>query len=261
VIVVGWVVVAIFAPLVAPYDPLKSTPEFTAHPSAAHLFGTDELGRDVASRVIYGARTSLPLAVIVVAMASLIGGTLGAIGGYIGGVFDAAVMRLADLVFAFPTIILAMAVAAAFGPSARNAVVAIVIVSWPLYARVVRAAVLAVRHEQFVNAARVMGKSPGRILSSEILPNILGPTLVLATLELGSAILILASLSFLGLGVRPPTPEWGSMVADGALNFTDWWIGTFAGLAIFTVVLGFNLVGDALRDHLDPRIARLTREP
>ena len=261
VVVVGWIVVAAAAPLIAPYKPnaLDSNAMYLS-PGAHHLFGTDQLGRDVLSRVLYGARVSIPLALVIVLLALLIGGTLGAVAGYFGGIVDATVMRIVDLVFAFPTIILAMAVAAAFGPSLRNAVLALVLVSWPLYARVVRGAVLTVRHEDYVNAARLLGASSRRALVTDVLPNISGPVFVLATLELGNAVLLLAALSFLGLGPRPPTPEWGSMVASGALDFTRWWVGTFPGLAIMTVVLGFNFLGDSLRDRLDPRLSRQIRE-
>ncbi|HEY3541872.1 MAG TPA: ABC transporter permease [Gaiellaceae bacterium] len=261
VVVVGWIVVAIFAPLVAPYDPDKpvSTSMYVS-PNVHHLFGTDDLGRDILSRVIYGARISIPLALVIVALALMLGGTLGALAGYFGGKVDAAVMRVVDLVFAFPTIILAMAVAAAFGPSLRNAVLALVLVSWPLYARVVRGAVLTVRHEDYVNASRLLGASARGALVRDVLPNISGPVFVLATLELGNAVLLLSALSFLGLGPRPPTAEWGSMVASGALNFTRWWIGTFPGLAIMTAVLGFNFLGDSLRDRLDPRLSKQIRE-
>jgi peptide/nickel transport system permease protein len=148
-----------------------------------------------------------------------------------------------------------MAVTASFGPSIPNAVAALVLVSWPLYARVVRGAVLSVRHEDFVSASRLFGKSSARVLTVDVLPNVVGPTVVLATLELGHAVLLLSALSFLGLGVRPPTPEWGSMVAEGALDLSRWWVGTFPGLAIMTAVLAFNLLGDTLRDRLDPRIS------
>ena len=261
VVVVGWIVVAVFAPLIAPFEPDK--PDATAmyaSPSAQHFFGTDDLGRDIFSRVVYGARISIPLALVIVALALAIGGTLGALAGYFGGKIDAAEMRIVDLVFAFPTIILAMAVAAAFGASLRNAVLALVLVSWPLYARVVRGAVLTVRHEDYVNASRLLGASARGALRRDVLPNISGPVFVLATLELGNAVLLLSALSFLGLGPRPPTAEWGSMVASGALNFTRWWIGTFPGLAIMTAVLGFNFLGDSLRDRLDPRLSKQIRE-
>jgi peptide/nickel transport system permease protein len=261
IVVVGWIVVAIFAPLIAPYDPDKPVSSaMYVSPNAHHLFGTDDLGRDILSRVIYGARISIPLALVIVALALVIGGSLGAIAGYFGGKVDSAVMRIVDLVFAFPTIILAMAVAAAFGPSLRNAVLALVMVSWPLYARVVRGAVLTVRNEDYVNASRLLGASARGALVRDVLPNISGPVFVLATLELGNAVLLLSALSFLGLGPRPPAAEWGSMVASGALNFTRWWIGTFPGLAIMTAVLGFNFLGDSLRDRLDPRLSRQIRE-
>jgi peptide/nickel transport system permease protein len=256
VIVTMWVIIAVAAPLFAPYAPNAQTAALLQGPSGAHVFGTDELGRDIFTRVLYGARTSFPVAVIVVLLSLAIGGTLGALAGYFGRLVDGITMRLCELVFAFPTIILAMAVAAAFGSGLRNAALAIVFVSWPFYARVVRAAVLGLKHEDFLATARLLGKSSLRTLVQDVLPNVVGPVLVLATLELGNAILILASLSFLGLGVRPPTSEWGSMVAGGSLDFTRWWLGTFAGIAILTAVLGFNLLGDALRDRLDPQIAR-----
>jgi peptide/nickel transport system permease protein len=260
-VVFGWLCVAIFAPLIAPYHPnaLNPVAAYTP-PDAQHLFGTDDLGRDVLSRVIYGARLSIPLAMVIVAIALLVGGTLGALAGYFGGVIDGAVMRLVDLVFAFPTIILAMAVAAAFGPSLQNAVLALVIVSWPLYARVVRGAVLTVRNEDYVNASRLLGSSSWRALAVDVLPNISGPVFVLATLELGNAVLLLSALSFLGLGPRPPAAEWGAMVATGAEDFTRWWVGAFPGLAIMSIVLGFNFLGDSLRDRLDPRLSRQIRD-
>jgi peptide/nickel transport system permease protein len=256
VIVVLLTVCAIFAPWIAPHDPLRTTGDLYAHPSWKHLFGTDELGRDMFSRVVYGARTSFPIALIVVACSLAIGGVLGAIAGYVGGFVDTAVMRLVELFFAFPRIILAMAVAAAFGPSVRNTIVALVIVSWPVFARVARGAVLSCVHEDFVSSALTLGRPPWRVLAVDVLPNVAGPVVVLATLDLGSAILLLASLSYLGLGIRPPSPEWGSTVADGSLDFMRWWVGTFAGLAIMLAVLGFNLLGDGLRDVLDPRTSR-----
>jgi peptide/nickel transport system permease protein len=256
VIVVLLTVCAIFAPWIAPHDPLRTTGDLYAHPSWKHLFGTDELGRDMFSRVVYGARTSFPIALIVVACSLAIGGVLGASAGYVGGFVDTAVMRLVELFFAFPRIILAMAVAAAFGPSVRNTIVALVIVSWPVFARVARGAVLSCVHEDFVSSALTLGRPPWRVLAVDVLPNVAGPVVVLATLDLGSAILLLASLSYLGLGIRPPSPEWGSTVADGSLDFMRWWVGTFAGLAIMLAVLGFNLLGDGLRDVLDPRTSR-----
>jgi peptide/nickel transport system permease protein len=256
VIVAVLTLCAIFAPWIAPHDPLKTTGDLYQHPSWKHLFGTDELGRDMFSRVVYGARTSFPIALIVVACSLAIGGVLGSIAGYVGGFVDTVVMRLVELFFAFPRIILAMAVAAAFGPSIRNSIIALVIVSWPVFARVARGAVLSCVHEDFVSSALTLGRSPWRVLAADVLPNVAGPIVVLATLDLGSAILLLASLSYLGLGIRPPSPEWGSTVADGSLDFMRWWVGTFAGLAIMLAVLGFNLLGDGLRDILDPRTSR-----
>jgi peptide/nickel transport system permease protein len=256
----GWFLVAAFAPLIAPYDPLEQSFTPFAAPSADHLFGTDELGRDVFSRVVYGARISLPLGLLLVVIASTIGGVLGALAGYFRGWADGAVMRVADLVFAFPAIILAMVVTASLGRGLTNAVLALVIVAWPSYARVVRSLVLSVGDSEYVWATRLLGASARRSLVREVLPNVVGPVLVLATLDVGNAILLLAGLSFLGLGAQPPTAEWGSMVAAGTPYFQFWWMGTFPGLAIFTAVLAFNFIGDSLRDVFDPRTARESRE-
>jgi ABC-type dipeptide/oligopeptide/nickel transport system permease subunit len=253
VIAAAWIVVAIFAPLIAPDDPLAQSAASFISPGRAHFFGTDELGRDVFSRVLFGARLSIPLAMLLVSLALAIGGTLGAVAGYFGGVVDGLVMRAADLVFAFPAIILAMVVTAALGPSVKNAVLALVIVSWPSYARVVRGLVLSVGQAEYVASARLLGASARRALVRDVLPNVLGPVLVLATLDLGNAVLLLSGLSFLGLGAQPPQPEWGAGVAEGTQYFQYWWIGTFPGLAIFTVVLAFNFLGDSLRDALDPQ--------
>jgi peptide/nickel transport system permease protein len=253
VIAGAWIFIAIFAPWLAPHDPLAQSASSFVPPSWGHFFGTDELGRDVFSRVLYGARISIPLALLLVTIALVIGGTLGAIAGYFGGIVDGFVMRSADLVFAFPAIILAMVVTAALGPTVRNAVLALVIVSWPSYARVVRGLVLSVGEAEYVQSARLLGKSARRTLIRDILPNVFGPVLVLATLDLGNAVLLLSGLSFLGLGAQPPQPEWGAGVAEGTQYFQYWWIGTFPGLAIFTVVLAFNFLGDSLRDALDPQ--------
>lgn len=251
VIALGWIAIAVFAPWIAPSGPLAQSFTPFLSPGGSHLFGTDELGRDVLSRVLFGARYSIPLALLLVSLALTIGGTLGAIAGYFGGVVDGFVMRAADLVFAFPAIILAMVVTAALGPSVRNAVLALVVVSWPSYARVVRGLVLSVGRTEYVFAARLLGASARRTLVRDVLPNVVGPVLVLATLDLGNAVLLLSGLSFLGLGAQPPTPEWGASVAEGTQYFQYWWIGTFPGLAIFTVVLAFNFLGDSLRDALD----------
>jgi peptide/nickel transport system permease protein len=251
-----WAIAAIGAPWLAPFDPLaQDAPRFLP-PGGDHRFGTDELGRDVLSRVIHGARVSLPLAVLLVLISASIGSILGATAGFIGGRLDGLVMRLADLVFAFPKIILAMVVVAVLGPGLLNAVLAIAVVAWPSYARVVRSLVISVRETEYVNSARLIGAGPVTIVRREIAPNVAGPLLVLCTLELGNAVLLLAGLSFLGLGAQPPTPEWGSMVAFGARAFDRWWLGMFPGLAILSVVLAFNFVGDSLRDALDPRSAK-----
>jgi len=258
-VVGAWLVIAIFAPLIGPDNPLAQNFGILAAPSSAHWFGTDELGRDVLSRVLSGARVTLPLSVLLVVIAMLIGAVLGGFAGFLGGWADVALMRLADLFFAFPGIILALAVAAALGPQLRNAVIAVVAVSWPSYARLVRSLVLAARTAPYVVASRMLGASGWRVLFTDIRPNVAGPVLVLAALDLGNAVLLLSGLSFLGLGAQPPTAEWGAMVAEGTQNFNDWWVGVFPGLAILTVVLAFNFIGDALRDALDPRTARAVR--
>jgi peptide/nickel transport system permease protein len=256
VIAVGWIIVAIFAPYIAPYPPLAQTFPSALPPSLHHLFGTDELGRDVFSRVIYGSRVSVPIALLLVACAAVIGSIVGAAAGYFRGITDGVLMRTTDLFFAFPAIILAMVIAAVLGRGLANAALAIVVVAWPSYARVVRGLVLSVGDSEYVQSARLLGASSRRTLMRDVLPNVAGPVFVLATLDLANAILLLAGLSFLGLGAQPPTAEWGSMVAEGTQYFNWWWIGTFPGLAIFTVVLAFNFLGDSLRDIFDPRTAR-----
>jgi peptide/nickel transport system permease protein len=252
-IAVGWVIVAIFAPYIAPHNPLAQIYPPSQSPSSAHVFGTDELGRDVLSRVIYGSRVSVPIALLLVSLATLIGGLIGALAGYFRGFVDGVSMRIVDLFFAFPAIILAMVVAAVLGRGLQNAALAIVVVAWPAYARVVRGLVLSVGDSEYVESARLLGSSARRTLFRDVMPNVAGPVLVLATLDLASAILLLAGLSFLGLGAQPPQAEWGSMVAEGAQYFQWWWIGTFPGLAIFSAVLAFNFLGDSLRDFFDPR--------
>jgi peptide/nickel transport system permease protein len=260
VIAVAWIVIAIFAPLIAPHDPLAQTFTPSESPTWHHLFGTDELGRDVFSRVIYGSRVSVPIALLLVVLAASIGGLVGALAGYFRGLVDGVLMRAADLVFAFPPIILAMVVAAVLGRGLRNAALAIVVVAWPSYARVVRGLVLSVGDSEYVQSARLLGAPARRALFRDVLPNVVGPVFVLATLDLANAILLLSGLSFLGLGAQPPKAEWGSMVADGTQYFQWWWMGTFPGLAIFTVVLAFNFLGDSLRDVFDPRTARRAEE-
>jgi ABC-type dipeptide/oligopeptide/nickel transport system permease subunit len=253
VIVAAWVVIAVLAPLVAPSNPLAQSFPMALGPSWHHPFGTDELGRDVFSRVIYGSRVTLPIGLALVAVAATIGGTIGAVAGYFRGPIDGLFMRTADLVFAFPPIILAMVVAAVLGRSLQNAALAIVVVAWPSYARVVRGLVLTAGDSEYVQSARLLGASARRALFRDVLPNVAGPVLVLMTLDLANAILLLSGLSFLGLGAQVPQAEWGSMVTEGTQFAQSWWIGMFPGLAIFTVVLAFNLLGDSLRDLFDPR--------
>jgi ABC-type dipeptide/oligopeptide/nickel transport system permease subunit len=248
-----WVLIAIFAPLIEPHDPLAQDFAITQAPSSGHLFGTDELGRDILSRVMEGARHSLPLALLLVALSGTIGTVLGVVAGYVGGWVDGIVMRLADLVSAFPAIVLAMVVTASLGPSTRNAVLALVIVQWPIYARVVRSLVLSIGQAEYVQAFRLHGASAARAMRKEVLPNVVGPIVVLVAIYLADGLLLLASLSFLGLGTQPPTPEWGSMVSVGTQYFQNWWMATFPGLAIFTAVLAFNFIGDGLRDVFDPQ--------
>ncbi|HEY2073975.1 MAG TPA: ABC transporter permease [Gaiellaceae bacterium] len=252
----AWIVVAIFAPLIAPDNPLAQTFTPSQGPTLHHLFGTDELGRDVLSRVVYGSRVTIPIALALVAFAATIGSAVGAVAGYFRGFTDGLLMRATDLVFAFPPIILAMVVAAVLGRGLLNAALAIVVVAWPSYARVVRGLVLSVGDSEYVQSARLLGASSRRALVRDILPNVAGPVFVLGTLDLANAILLLSGLSFLGLGAQPPKAEWGSMVAEGTQYFQWWWIGTFPGLAIFTIVLAFNFLGDSLRDVFDPRTAR-----
>lgn len=252
-IALAWILIAIFANVIAPFNPLEQAFERLQPPSGEHLFGTDQVGRDVLSRVVFGAQISLPLALSLVVASMVVGGTLGAIAGYFGRAVDEVIMRIADLVFAFPTIILAMVITAALGPSLTNAVIAMLIVSWPAYARVTRSLVLSARSQEYVIAGRLLGNSPFTSLRRDILPNVLSPVFVLAMLDVGTAILLLAGLSFLGLGATPPTPDWGAMVSDGVQQFSAWWVAAFPGLAIFTVVMAFNFIGDSLRDSLDPR--------
>lgn len=252
-ILLGFVAMAVFAPVVAPFDPNAQDFPRLSPPNTQNWFGTDQLGRDIFSRVVYGARISLPYAMQLVVMAAILGTVLGAIAGYFGGWIDGAIMRCADLVMAFPDIILAMAVVAALGPSLFNAVLAVVVVSWPIYARVVRAMILSIRDEAYMQSSRLLGASSARALWVDVRPNVAGPLAVLATLEYGHSVLILSGLSFLGLGAQPPDPEWGSMVSEGAKYFDLWWMSVFPGLAILFVVLAANFLGDTLRDVLDPR--------
>jgi peptide/nickel transport system permease protein len=253
-VIAFWVIGTLIAPVVVPYQPLQQNINDSLQaPNAAHIWGADKLGRDIFTRVLYGTRISLPAGLIAVLISLIIGTTVGALAGYLGGLWDELLMRLTDIVFAFPTIILAMAIAAALGPSVNNAIITIAVVSWPTYARVTRGLVLTVKYNEYVEAARAVGAKDSYILLRTILPNCIAPLIVVATLDLGNAILIFAGLSFLGLGPAPETPEWGRMIADG-IDFADqWWVSAFPGLAIFSVVMALNFVGDGLRDLLDPR--------
>lgn len=253
VIILVWTLLAIFAPWTTPYDVnFVDVANRLRAPSWAHWMGTDQLGRDVATRVIYGARISLVVGFVVVAIGGTFGTLLGAIAAYARGWAEEALMRLTDLVFCFPAIILAMAIAAALGIGTTNTVIAMLVVWWPKFARLSRSLVITQRSMEYVEAAQSVGFGPSHILIRQIMPNAVGPLVVLLTLDVGNAILVFAGLSFLGLGVVPPTAEWGSMVAEGRELVQQWWVATFPGIAILTVVMGFNFMGDGFRDWLDP---------
>jgi peptide/nickel transport system permease protein len=256
-VILVWAIAALLAAYVAPHPPdLVNVANRLKPPSAAFWLGTDVLGRDVFARVLYGARTSLAVGFTVVILASLFGTILGGVAAYARGWVEEALMRATDLIFCFPPIILAMAIAAALGIGTRNTVIAMLVVWWPKFARLARSLVLGQRAQEYVAAARVVGFGSAHILLRQILPNALGPLIVLVTLDLGNAILVFAGLSFLGLGVVPPTAEWGSMVSEGRELVSQWWVATFPGLAILSVVIGFNFVGDGIRDWLDPHAHR-----
>jgi peptide/nickel transport system permease protein len=254
----AFVLMAIAAPLLAPHDPLAMDPsKRLAAPSALHWFGTDDGGRDILARVIYGTRSSLLTALGILSLASVIGTSIGLAAGYFGGWVDETLMRITDMFLAFPALVLAMGLAAALGPSLFNAMLATAVVWWPWYARLVRGQALHLKNEAFVEAARVAGASGLRIAVRHILRNCLTPIIVQMSLDIGYAILTLSSLSFIGLGAQPPTPEWGSMVSIGRDYFLDqWWIVTFPGLAIFVSVIAFHLLGDGLQESLSPRLRR-----
>jgi peptide/nickel transport system permease protein len=255
-IIALFIIAAVFAPLLAPYDPTEQTLlQRRQPPSPRHWMGLDEVGRDILSRIIYGARVSLQIGLMSVSMAILLGSILGAVAGFVGGWLDNLIMRLMDILLAFPGLLLAIAVVSILGPGLMNMLYAIAFVSIPIYARIMRASVLSVKEQDFVMAARAVGVTTLRILWREILPNAVTPVLVSGTLGIATAILDAAGLSFLGLGAQPPTPEWGSMLGEGRGSvFTAPHIVIFPGLAIMLNVLGFNLLGDGLRDALDPRL-------
>ena len=260
VIVLVLLAVALAGKAVAPSDPLRIVPaDKLLSSSPAHLFGTDDLGRDLLSRVIAGARISLLVGALVLAIAMSVGVGLGLVAGYWGGWMDEAIMRTTDVFLAFPRLVLAIAIAATLGPGLYNAMVAVALSWWPWYTRLVRGRLLSLREEEFVLAVVSLGAGRPRILLRHLLPNVATTVVIQASIDFGYAILATASLSFIGLGAQPPTPEWGSMIAQARSYMIDaWWYPTFPGLAIFVTVLGFNLLGDAVRDAFDPRL-RSTR--
>jgi len=254
---------ALLAPFLAPFDPAfqpayqaGQTELIMAPPSALHILGTDQLSRDILSRILYGARISLSIGFLAVGVSVTVGTVVGAVAGYLGGWVDTVLMRLVDLIMAFPRLVLLIALVAVFDSSIFLIIMALALTQWPSTTRVVRGEILALREREFAEAAVALGLSRARIIFRHLLPNAFGPIIVVATLGIGNTVILEAGLSFLGLGVKPPTPSWGIMVADGRSYLSDaWWIGTFPGLAIVVVVLAFNLVGDGLRDALDPRQA------
>lgn len=255
VVFIALVLVAILAPQLAPHDPNKQDWKVLLQPpSATHLFGTDDYGRDVLSRTLYGGRVSLIAGVVPVLIGSTVGTLVGLTAGYMGGRWDQVLMRVLDILLAFPAIFLALAVVGTLGPGLLNAMLAVAFVSIPGYARVVRGQVLTLRERDFVTAASAAGSGRPRILLRHLLPNIMSPLLVQATLSVGFAILTTASLSFLGLGTQPPTSDWGEMLASGRQYLPDaWWLVVFPGLFVVLAVLSVNLLGDGLRDYFDPR--------
>jgi len=249
---------AIFAPCIAPYDPLEMNFNvILASPSSSHIFGTDMYGRDIFSRIVYGARISLKIGFIVVGIGATVGTILGGTAGYFGGLYDMIIMRIVDLLLAFPFLILAIVIAAALGPSIVNVMVALGSVSWLRYARIVRGEVLSIKEREYIDAGRAIGASNLRILIRHVLPNCAACVLVLATLQMASALIAAASLNFLGMGVQPPQPAWGAMLNDAQEFLREaWWYAFFPGVAIVITVLGINFVGDGLRDALDPKMGR-----
>lgn len=260
VLVVAITVTALFAPLIAPFDPLAmSSGNRLVGPSSVFLLGSDEAGRDLLSRSLYGARTSLTVSLAVVAISGLVGVSLGLVAGYYRGILDGVTMRFMDIIFAFPMLLLALAVVATLGPDVRNLVLALSIVFVPSFARITRGATLAVSAEPYVEAARSVGVSNFRVITRYILPNVSAPIAVQVTISLANVILVEASLGYLGLGVPPPTPSWGGMLSSGkAFIELSMWPSVVPGLFIMLTVLGFNLLGDALRDSLDPRLRSRT---
>ena len=252
----AWLIVVLTVSWWAPYGPLESVGRRLDAPSWTHWLGTDALSRDVFTRVLYGARQTLPISVAVVVCAVTIGSIVGSIAGYVGGWLDTVLMRIVDVTVAFPPIFLAMAVAAALGPGLRNAFIAMVIVWWPIYARLLRGQVLSIKQRDHIQAAVSIGAKPSRILRKHVIPLSFTPALINATLDLGQVVILTATLSFLGLGAKPPSPEWGAMITDGAKYFYQWWVAVAPGLAILTIGLALNFLGDGLRDAFDVRARR-----
>jgi peptide/nickel transport system permease protein len=257
-VIVVFVAAALAAPALTPHTPIdQELARRLGPPGAGYPLGLDQLGRDILSRLLYGARVSLAVGIVVVGLAGSFGTTVGLAAGYFGRRVDDVLMRATDIFFAFPSLILAMAIAGALGPSLTNAMIAIAAVTWPVYARLSRAQVIQLRNREFVEAAKAIGATNGWILFRHVLPNSLAPLVVQASFNMGDAILTAAGLSFIGFGAQPPTPEWGVMVSEGRDYITtQWWVSTFPGLAILLAVTGFNLLGDGLRDLLDPRLRR-----
>jgi peptide/nickel transport system permease protein len=255
IVIAAFMAIAITVPLWSPYDPIGLAGRRLQPPSASHWCGTDALGRDVMTRTLWGTRYSLPIVALVLFFGVSIGVLVGAAAGFVGGILDNVLMRLADVTLAFPPVLLAMAIAASLGPGLVHTAIALIIVWWPIYARLMRAQVLNIRKFDHVDAAVIAGVGPVRILFKHIVPLCWSPILVNTTMDVGQVILLASGLSFIGLGAQPPTPEWGQMIAEGASNFYSWWIALGPGLAIFLVSLSSNFLGDAVRDVLDPRTA------
>jgi len=258
IFIASMVLMAVLAPIIAPYDPVRiSLSERLSPPSAAHAFGTDELGRDILSRVMHGARISLRIGILVILIAGGLGTALGGISGYLGKGLDNFIMRCMDIILSFPALVLAMALAAAMGPSLNTAILAVAFVMIPRFARLVRGEALVVKEKLFVASARVSGASSIWIIFHHVVPNCISSVIIYSSLAMGNTILVASSLSFLGLGAQPPSPEWGAMISVGREFLMDqWWYPTFPGIFILVTVIGFNILGDALRDILDPRIRR-----
>ena len=257
ILVAGLLFVACFGQYIVPYDPYaQDLSNALQPPSGSHLLGTDRYGRDLFSRIIIGAQTTIFSALALVAGITIVGTVIGVICGYVGGWIDSLIMRISDIFLAFPEMVFAIAIAGVLNGGIWSAAIAVGLIAWPRYARVARSQVLAMKNHQYMNAAKLMGTRWYKVILKHIMPNILGPIVVTAALDVGAMIMNLAGLSYLGLGVVPPTPEWGMMVSDGADYFNKFWVAGFPGLAIFTMAVGANFIGDGLRDLLDPKLRK-----